>query len=870
MDLKNASIPYSDKDLFAKGKPSAYSGRQLDNIAFPLGGLGTGSISLGGWGQLRDLEIFNRPAKGTIPDNAFFTLHAHEQNRKPVTKVLQGPIGGSDFTGLGAGLPQSTAAGLSRFQEATFSSRFPFAKVTLSDEQMPLAVSLEAFNPFIPLKADDSGLPAALFIVHLENPGQNTVDATLFANLQNACGGPRHPGRNEFFAADGVSGITMSPTGLQPDSPRYAQMALATPHEQLQVQTHWYRGAWFDSLSQFWQEATTGQLSENREPAEAERGEVASLGLQVTLQPGDSVALPVWILWHAPTFEMYWSKEDQKPTWRNYYATVWEDLAEVADYLANEYPRLLRGSRQFSDALYASTLPAPVMDAVTSQLAILKSTTCLRLEDGTFYAFEGCNPTGGCCEGSCTHVWNYAQALPYLFPELERSMRDADYAHNLHHDGQMTFRLPLPKGKQPDPSFYAAADGQLGGIMKVYREWLICGDDEWLRRLWPSVKKSLAYAWQAWDKDRDGVMEAVQHNTYDVEFHGPNTMTGSFYLGALRAAEEMARHLGENEQADDYRQLFEKGRAWMDAALFNGEYYEQQIVPAESCDDQCGCHGFDPAGSDPSTGLPKYQYGKGCLSDQLIGQWFARLLQLGDLFDGENVTKAMAAVYQHNWQQTMANHDNPQRVYALNDEAGLLLCTWPRGERPGLPIPYSDEVWCGIEYQVASHLIYEGLIEEGLAIVKAVRDRHDGTRRNPWNEFECGNHYARSLASWSLLPALANFFYAASSRSLSFTPRIYKDNFACLFSVDSGWGMLRQKKEDDGTRMQVALLAGSLDLANLQIGFRGDSLIAAYQDESLHYESYPTHSGSIVRLLDPITLKPGERLTLHTAAEEEA
>jgi len=214
-----------------------------------------------------------------------------------------------------------------------------------------------------------------------------------------------------------------------------------------------------------------------------------------------------------------------------------------------------------------------------------------------------------------------------------------------------------------------------------------------------------------------------QHNTYDIEFYGPNTMMGSFYLGALRAGEEMARHLGENDRADAYRRVFESGRERMDADLFNGEWYVQKVRT-----DVKSSHGDDISiggqAADPVTGGPKYQYGEGCLSDQMIGQWMARIVGLGDLFDSGKVKAALKSIFDYNWKPEFWDHSNAQRIYALNDEAGLILCSWPKGGRPGFPFPYSDEVWCGIEYQVASHLIYEGLVEEGVAIVKGVRDRH--------------------------------------------------------------------------------------------------------------------------------------------------
>jgi len=367
--------------------------------------------------------------------------------------------------------------------------------------------------------------------------------------------------------------------------------------------------------------------------------------------------------------------------------------------------------------------------------------------------------------------------------------------------------MPLPLGVLANASFHAAGDGQLGGIMKVYREWLVSGDDEWLKSIWEKVKMALEYSWKKWDPNKDGVMEGVQHNTYDIEFHGPNTMMGSFYLGALLAAEKMARYLGENEKADEYHKIYESGRKWMDENLFNGEWYRQDVRPAQGTIEEL-----------------KYQYGDGCLSDQMIGQWYARMLDLGDLFDPEKVRKTMASIFKYNWKSDLSEHPNPQRIYALNDEAGLLLCTWPKGGRPEFPFPYSDEVWCGIEYQVASHMIYEGLIAEGLSIVKGVRDRHNGERRNPWNEFECGNYYSRSMASYSVLLALSGFHYSAPEKSISFAPMVNEDDFACFFSVNSGWGMYRQKVAGCSQSAEIEVRMGKLELKEITLPFMADSV----------------------------------------------
>jgi len=871
--MPDKKIPFTKNELLQLGLPKVYEGRQLDEIAFPIGGIGTGTISLGGWGQLRDFEIFNRPNKGLMFRYSFFTLYAKQADKEPVTRVLQGPVGGF-FTGSGSGVSRDGGAGLPHMKKCKFTGAFPFAKVDFDDPKMPLNVSIEAFNPFIPTNNKDSSIPCAIFLFHINNPTSEKVEATLFANLENKVGHPEvGKGVISFNKGEELNGLVMTTKKHESESPRYGSMTLMTTWNDLTVQTHWYRGGWFDSLHRFWDKVSEeGVLDENREPSEAadNQTDVGSIGLKVSLEPNEKMTLPIIITWHMPVFEKYWGSPN--PTWKNYYATVFDDAVDVAEYVGKNLSKLESETRMFKDSLFSSTLPAPVLDAISSQISILKSTTCLRLEDGTFYGFEGCHPGSGCCEGTCTHVWNYAQALPYLFPELERSIRDADYKYNQCpalaekcKEGHMTFRMPLPLGTHANGGFHAAADGQMGGIMKVYREWQISGNDEWLKELWDNVKLALEYAWKFWDADKDGVMEGVQHNTYDIEFYGPNTMMGSFYLGALRAGEEMARYLGETEKADEYRKVYESGRALMDKNLFNGEWYIQDIDPKAA--EKSSHRAQEP---DPETGELKYQYGKGCLSDQMIGQWYAHMLDLGYLFEPENVKKTVKSIFDYNWKAELSEHANPQRIYALNDEQGLLLCSWPKGGRPVLPFVYSDEVWCGIEYQVAAHLIYEGFIEQGLAIVKGVRARHDGTRRNPWNEFECGNHYARSMASYSVMLALAGFHFSAPEKKISFAPLIYKDDFACFFSVDSGWGIYKQKLGEkagfsDKAGFAIQVQYGSIKLDKCTLGFNPEAdveLEVKLEGKPIDAKLDSTENGISICFKDTVCISANETLAI--------
>jgi hypothetical protein len=488
-------------------------------------------------------------------------------------------------------------------------------------------------------------------------------------------------------------------------------------------------------------------------------------------------------------------------------------------------------------------------------------------------------------------VWNYEQALAFLFPSLERTMRETEFLHNTRESGNMAFRTYLPPGARLS-DFKPCVDGQMGAIIQVYRDWQLSGDDAFLRAIWPNVKRALEYAWtmtpetmstnthtwgdeqrsidSLWDLDKDGVIEGEQHNTYDIEFFGPNTLCTAMYLGALRACEAIARHFGETEKAEEYRAVYESGRTKVDAELWNGEYYIQQVrvipevtvpkalvsPPSATCACKQSPGGRAAALADGDV-MPKYQYGEGCLSDQLLGQWAAHVAGLGYLLDPEKVRTAVKSIFTSNFRAPIGDFNNVQRVYALNDEAGLLLCSWPHGERPALPFVYSDEVWTGIEYHVAAHCIYEGWLDEGLAIVKAVTDRYAGYNRNPWNEVECGHHYARAMSSWSVKLALDGFTYSLPDARLGFAPRINATDYRTFWSTGTGWGAYRQTANTATFTVQY----GEQTLQRLDLpGVPGNVTVAGPQGALS-----ATRDGATVVLAEAVTLKAGESLEINVA-----
>jgi non-lysosomal glucosylceramidase len=855
-------------------KLRAFTGESLRKVAFPLGGIGTGTVSLGGRGSLRDWEIFNHPGKGRNLPYTFFALYAKPAGGPAAARVLERRLLPPYDSGFG--LSTGQVSGLPRLKEALYTGGYPLAVIAFEDETLPLEVALHAFNPFIPMNDRDSGIPVAVFTWMLKNPGSEPVEATVCFSLLNACGYDGHGGApgnrhhpqlgrnlNEFIRQAGLSGIRMSTQKYAPDHPQFGTMAMATSCETVTWRTRWERAGWWDDAQSFWDDfADDGLLPDGPEPNPSPDGQsdVGSLGARVTLAPGGEARIPFLLAWHFPNLVNEWNEETAVKGRRlgNWYAAQWPDAWAAARYTHENLPRLREETQTFFDTFFASSLPAEVLDAASANASIMRTTTCLRTEDGRFNGFEGCGDDRGCCPMNCTHVWNYEQAVAHLFPALERTVRRTDFTHNTRPDGNMAFRTLLPLVGELW-TFKPAADGQMGTVMKVYREWLQCGDRAFLEEMWPGVVRALEHAWQpgSWDADKDGVMEGEQHNTYDIEFYGPNTMMGTFYLGALRAAEEMAKALGHEEKAKEYRAVYESGRAKYAASLFNGDYFTQ-TVRSDIWEEK---RGPVSAETHPDAMLtetePRYQYGPGCLADQMLGQWFARVVGLGDLLPPERVKSAVAAIFRHNFRRDLSGHATVQRVYALNDEAGLLLCTWPNGGRPKYPFPYADEVWTGIEYQVAAHLIYEGLMDEGLEMVRAVRDRHDGAKRNPWDEFECGHHYARAMSSWSLLLALSGCRYDAAKGFLAFAPKVNADDFRCFFSAGTAWGMFTQKREAGRYTATVQPRWGEVTLQTLGLPLDSADTVTVMLDGA------PVEARLVegaFAFAAPVTLRAGQRL----------
>lgn len=821
-----------------------YSGQNLNEVAMPLGGIGTGTVSLGGRGDLRDWELMNRGAIGylpafklvkpTIANGPFFALYYKQQEGEGKIRVLEGPVPVKEYYGdWGA---DAVNSGFPRFEGTTFAAAYPLAQVNFSHNEVPLQVRLEAFNPLVIGDADKSGIPVSVLRYVLTNQGDQPVETAVCGMVPNYIGvdgwsGEPKGNYNDYRTGQGLKGLYMYSEGVDPKDVNWGTMALTTTSsEEVTYRTSWAGLGWNWTFREFWDDfIADGALTDHPEMKQTneddkkidfigdalEKGKEkiktppATLAVKVKLAPGESKEVTFMLTWHFPN-RRAWDhgthhagSNGGEEIVGNYYTTQYKDAWEVAERTTSDLQALEEETVRFVSALVDSDIPEVIKEAGLFNLNNLRSQTVFRTADGFPFGFEGtgsiqgtkigASRSSGWGFGTCFHVWNYESTIPFLFGDLATKFREVEFMYATQDDGAMSHRVGLPLELRGKGFKHWAADGQMGTLIKMYREWQLSGDDEKLREMWPNIKKAMSFAWTGiWDQDKNGVMEGSQHNTMDINYLGPNPQMAAWYLGALRASEEMARYLGDQAFAEECNNLYHKGRAWIDANIFNSEYYEHHI----------------PEGTSKVA-----QLGKGCLVDQLVGQYLAHTAGLGYVLDQNNVRTTLKSIMKYNYVDNFNEHFNTFRSFGLGDEAGLIMASYPRGDLLDFPFPYYTEIMTGFEYSTAAHMMYEGQVDAGLKVFRAIRNRYDGYKRNPFNEGEYGHRYARAMAAWAGILAYTGFQYSAIDKNMAFNPEEGK----YFWSNGYRYGIVEIK--DNGNNKSVILnsLNGDLTLKSFML-----------------------------------------------------
>jgi len=744
--------------LSVRGERRPYTGAELRTIGMPCGGVCAGQMYVRGDGTLAKWWVFDN----AIGDTTMGQLSYGWSGTRPSSPVDQGVALWVKRAGQ---QPVTLRLSEQDFDSIEFYGEYPIAEIRYRGPKtpVPVDVTLEVFSPFIPLNARESGTPVTILHYTVTNTSADSLDIALagwFRDISVGLSGTNQVSRTSTYTC--VSSAALALAALSPSASATAEF------------TGW---AGFET-----ELSPDGALSGPQQSAGAPRGGVSFPHRLGPAQRCEMTFLVAWFFGRPNT--LGWKGGG------NMYENWFTSALSVVTFVAANFQRLSDQTRLFRDTYYTnSTLPYWFLQRVAAPVSILASETCQRFKNnGRFWAWEGVRMGWG----KCTHVWNYAQAHARLFPELARSSRllqELGEGFNTA-NGMVGYR----GGVGGDDNY--AADGQCGAVLKVYREHLMSPDNAFLTQAWPRTKQAMAYA-ISHDPDTNGVIVDAQPNTFDNSFYGANTFVGALYLAALRATEQMALVMGEAQDVARYRAIFERGRQWTEANLWNGQYFYHR----------------------PSSGSGS-SYAGGALSDQLFGQNWAHQLGLGYLYSPDKVASALRSVYRYNWAPDVSVHNAtypPFRVFASPGESGLINCTWPITGKPSNSVWYNEEVWTGVEYQVASHMLYEGLVDEAMVILRGVHERYNGAKHNPWNEVEFGEHYSRALASWGCLLGASGFSYDGPAGVIGFSPRLTPDDFRAFFPAAEGWGSLSQVRDAAGQRSAIEVKFGQVRVRTLKL-----------------------------------------------------
>jgi uncharacterized protein (DUF608 family) len=991
------------KSLTERGTPTVYTGKDLQYIGMPVGGLCAGELYLGGDGKLWKWDIFNN-----ITDEGEY--YVNPQNSDVVTKQGYPVDQGFSVRITEAGKSQIRSLDKKGFESVSFCGEYPIGTVEYRDKATPLAVTLEAFSPFIPLNVEDSSLPVTVMRFTLKNDGKQPLEVELGGWLENAvcntaskgeegkrvnrilrepkalivessaaaptlnAGGdrgdvvfddfnketydgwsvegnafgtgpiprtkmPAYQGDvggvgdrvvNSHATATGTEGTKDDATGSLTSKPfvinrnyirfwiggghrpgqlgfqllvdgKQVRSAVGKDNNRMELDTFDVRELQgktaqlriFDNAMGGWGNIGVGRISfvdqSNSKPLKdrADFGTMAlslleptsedvaiasvaaspvegifgvnggsekpfsqkligGLSRKVSLAPGASKTVTFAISWNFPNLHLDGIKTPQG----QYYATRYNSASAVTRYLAANFDRLAGQTRLWHDTWYKdSTLPYWLLDRALANITVLASSTVHRFGDGRFYGWEGV----GSCAGTCTHVWQYEQAMGRLFPDLDILLRErAEFKPGIgfEADGMIQHRGEFGCGQ--------AIDGQAGTILRAYRDYQASPDDAFLKRNWPAIKKAIGWFFTQ-PGGTEGVLTGGQHNTLDSSWYGPVSWLNGLYLASLRAGEEMAKVMGDTEFASQCRQIFEKGSKAMVADLFNGEYFINKPDPQHP---------------------EAVNSGNGCEINQVMGQSWAYQVGLGRILPEKETRSALEAIWHYNFIPDVGPFrevNKPGRWYAVAGEAGLVVATFPKpdwdfekakgkGADSGYA-GYFNECQSGYEYEVAGHMIWAGMVGQGLAVERAIHDRYNGAKRNPWNEIECGSHYARSMASYGAFTAVCGYEYNGPQGYIAFAPRLTPDKFEAAFTAAQGWGSFSQEKKDAALQASLLVRWGSLRLKTFGLaqtaGIAGKTVQASVDGKPVEATLSLAGNQWRVEFKNDLTLKTNQRLTVN-------
>ena len=842
--------------LDQRGTPRVYQGEELDHIGLVVSGQYTGQVYLSGDGRLWYWDIFNRRVMNPRGSGDYY---------------YKEPMLPADYQGVNQGfLLELTHNGQTHvrhldnrgFDDITFRGEYPIGHVSLAHADVPVEVTLEAFSPFAPTNSADSSIPATIMAYAIENTSDEPVTLRVGGWLENAS-------YKEAIAAGQVQATEQALTGAT--GVVLSGQVMAGQNAAELTQGHDAGGMALVLLN------AEGQVGPQLPAAWAEHVSAGdSVGAvrseAITLQPGETQEIRFAIAWHMPNIhrgERNLNSLTNIQQQRHEYTRYYDDVSEVAQDLAQRHDELAAMTRLWRDNWYDSTMPYWLLDRSFLNISTLATTVSHRfhdptneLLDGRTYFWEGVYRG----DGTCTHVTHYEQAFGRLFPDAARSQRTAaDFGAGWDDElGYVRYRAEYGYGQHF--GIPHATDGHAGTIVRTWREHTMSTDDAFLRSVWPRVKRAMQFMIDqdagrgffesrvpehARNTEPDGILEGPQYNTLDRWWVGEIPWTSGLYLAALRATSEMAREMGDDAFADECQQIADRGMVALTEATFNEKFgYFVQNVPDDNT---------------------QINVNDGCHIDQVFGQSMALQVGLPRVLPEAETRSALASLFEHNLYREVGDYRRDAfvqcgRFFADDDEPGFFICTFPNGgaetstNEGGVIGGYFTECMTGFTYQVASHMIDEGMVTEGLALNKAIDDRYAEAplRRNPFNEIEYGNHYSRAMASYASYISLSGFTYHGPHGEIGFAPKLHPEDFRTAFVVAEGWGTYAQTVGRGGMTAQLELDYGQLTLNQITLQTEQDAANVQLNGVAVQAE---VNNGQIV-FDSTITLNAGDVLSI--------
>ena len=836
------------RSLFQRGSVSKYlkSKNELNFIGMPVGGINTGTVYLGGDGRLWLWDIFNSQQEGIDPKSVEWgsELHVGKKVRSRDGSAYVQPA--RDIRPLEQGFAFKIQVGDKTYfkkmiaddwDEILFEATYPMATIRYISKDLPVEITANVYSPFIPLDEKKSGLPCTVYSFSIKNNSQKTVSLSILGWLENKVSirsiGTEDIRRNEVLSEGKLKtvqgSIKLNGSLLQLQEPDFGTLAIASLDGNSKAMTDLQLPVSLASFSQqnekFTEKANNQQL-------------VASVCAEYQIKPSATVQAHFSIAWHFANLKLNQAIQDRG----RYYANWFSSASEVLTYVHQNFSSLSTESKLWKNTWFDSSLPWWFLERTFSNISTMATTTAHRFRSGRFYAWEGV----GCCEGTCTHVWQYAQAVGRIFPGIERDTRERiDLGLSLQPDGMIWYRGEVVKT--------AAIDGQAGTILRIYREHQMSADKQFLTKNWEKIK--LATEWVIrQDKNQDGMEDTPIENTLDAVWDGEIAWLVGLCIAAVKAAGAMAGEMKDSDFEKICNEYVSKGSRNMEEKLFNGEYFIHR--------------------PDEIKGREKLGSYNTCHIDQVYGQSWSHQVALGRIIDKEKTLKALQSLWKYNFTPDVGPYIKERtggRPYALAGEGGLVMNTNPKNEeRPygdniTWQLGYFHECMSGFEHQVASHMMAEGMTEEAMVITRMIHDRYHAAKRNPFNEIECSDHYARAMASYGTFITACGFEYHGPNGHMAFDPKLNPEKFKAPFTSAAAWGSYAQERETQKLQASLLVQYGELSLNSFSMVtlHRVSNILVKLGDKLIPASFTQEGNRCTLKFSSAIRLVPGQKLTFN-------